>query len=297
MAYQEKLVRRLARELNAFDNLFYEIQNEPWADNHVMGDVINPYMRDHYRWPNAVEVPTGDAVAWQSRIARTITDEESRLPQRHLIAQNVANFRLPLRPSDLIPGVSIVNFHYAYPDAAIWNLPLGKVIGYDETGFAGREDATYRRQAWNFLFSGGALFNSLDYSFTVGREDGTDVTNKAPGGGSPALRRQLKVLGDLLNGLDLARLRPDRDFVKESPGVVTRVLSAPGREYALYLEGRAPTELLLDLPAGHWRAKWISPVNGAACASEELKHHSGLRRVSSPSFTESVALHILRLGD
>lgn len=170
-----------------------------------------------------------------------------------MIAQNIANFRLPIRPDDLAPGVGIVSFHYAYPEAATWNLPLGKVIGYDETGFAGRTDATYRRQAWNFLFSGGGLFNSLNYSFTVGHEDGTDVTNRVPGGGSPTPRKQLKVLSDFLHSFDLATLRPDGDFVKQSPGVAARVLSSPDQAYALYLEGRSPVELWLDLPARRWR--------------------------------------------
>lgn len=32
--------------MNAFDNLFFEIQNEPWADNHAMGDFINPYLSE-----------------------------------------------------------------------------------------------------------------------------------------------------------------------------------------------------------------------------------------------------------
>ena len=297
MAYQERLVRWLVRELNGFDNLFFEIQNEPWADHHVMGEVINPYMTERYRWPNAVEVTKAEAIAWQAVIARIITDEESRLPQRHLIAQNVANFRLPVRPSDLAPGISIVNFHYAYPEAATWNLPLGTVIGYDETGFAGRADATYSRQAWNFLFSGGALFNNLDYSFTVGHEDGTDTDNKAPGGGSPALRSRLKVLSKFLHSFDLARLRPDCDLVESSPGVVTRVLSSPGREYALYMEGRSPTDLSLDLPAGRWRAEWMNPVDGTVLQRVRLEHDGGLRRLTSPSFTESIALRIARVPD
>ena len=138
--YQENLVRHLVRELNAFDNLFFEIQNEPWADNHTMGDVINPYMTDNYRWPNAVEIPTTETVAWQAAIARIIADEQSRLPHKHLIAQNVANFRLPIRPDDLAPAAGIVNFHYAYPEAAAWNLSLPVILGYDEAGFAGRDD-------------------------------------------------------------------------------------------------------------------------------------------------------------
>ena len=74
MAYQEKLVRHLVRELNGFDNLFFEIQNEPWADNHVMGDVINPYMTENYAWPNAVEVTT-------ARVRR-LADRESRRSSR-----------------------------------------------------------------------------------------------------------------------------------------------------------------------------------------------------------------------
>jgi hypothetical protein len=284
-------------ELNESDNLSYEIQNEPWADNHVMGDVINPYLTDRHTFPNAVEITTADSIAWQAAIARIIAEEESRLPRRHLIAQNIANFRLPIRASDLAPGVSIVNFHYAYPEAAAWNPGLSTVVGYDETGFAGRDDATYRRQAWNFLLSGGGLFNSLDYSFTVGREDGTDTAKRASGGGGPALRRQLKVLGGFLHSFDLAELRPDNDFVKESPGVVVRVLSAPGRAYALYMEGRSPTQLGVELPRGPWHAEWIDPVDGTVLQQENLKHAGGPGHLSSPSFVESVALRVSRISD
>ena len=295
MGYQEKLVRWLVRELNAFDNFFFEIQNEPWADNHVMGDFINPYMTDKYGFPNAVEVTTTGSVVWQAQMAAVVADEESHFPHKHLIAQNVANFRLPIRLDDLAPGVSIVNFHYAYPEAVVWNLPLGKVIGYDESGFAGRADATYRRQAWNFLFSGGGLFNSLDYSFTIGQEDGTDVTNRAPGGGSPTLRRQLKVLSDFLHSFDLSKLHPDRGFVKHCPGAIARVLSSPGQAYALYLEGRAPVELQLDLPAGRWRAEWVNPVDGGILQRLDVDHAGTIQRLTSPSFTEFVALRITRL--
>lgn len=296
MAYQEKLVRHLVRELRDFDNLFFEIQNEPWADNHTMGDVINPYMTDYYRWPNAVEVTTPESIAWQTRIANVIASEELRLPRQHLIAQNVANFRLPLRPQDLAPTASIVNFHYAYPEAATWNLSFPMALGYDETGFAGRDDAFYRRQAWSFLFSGGALFNSLDYSFTVGREDGTDLTNKAPGGGSPTLRKQLKILSDFLHSFDLANLQPDSGFVKASPGVVARVLSHSGQAYAVYLEGRFPTELTLALPAGEWRIEWLNPPDGSRSKPEELKHAGGMHQLPSPVFQESTAVRIVRMG-
>jgi hypothetical protein len=294
-AVQESLTRWLVRELNGFDNLFYEIQNEPWADNHVPGEVINPYLLDRQAWPNAVEIPAAETVAWQRAIARVITDEESRLPNRHLIAQNVANFRLALNDGDLVPEASIVNFHYAYPEAAEWNRGLNRVIGCDETGFAGKDDAHYRRQAWRFMFSGGALFNNLDYSFTVGHEDGGDAANQAPGGGSPALRRQLKVLSDFLHGFDLARLYPDPLLVVRAPGVVTHVLSQPGKAHAIYVQGRGPTTLVLNLAAGSWTAEWVSVEDGRVLQRETVATQVGEAcALASPDFADAAAVRILR---
>lgn len=294
-AVQERLTRWLVRELNSFDNLFYEIQNEPWADNHTPGDVINPYLLDRQTWPNAVEVTTAEAVAWQRAIARAITDEESRLPQRHLIAQNVANFRLALRDDDLVPEAGILNFHYAYPEAVAWNRGLKRVIGNDETGFAGKADATYRRQAWNFVLSGGGLFNHLDYSFTVGHEDGTDTANQAPGGGSPALRRQLKMLSEFLHRFDLARLEPDPLLVARAPGVVGRVLSQPGKAHALYLQGRSPTTLSLHLAEGRWTAEWLAVEDGRLLKRETVTGKSKAPiEMAGPAFEDAVALRILR---
>ncbi len=35
LSYQEKMVRKIVRELNHFDNIYFEIQNEPWPDNPI----------------------------------------------------------------------------------------------------------------------------------------------------------------------------------------------------------------------------------------------------------------------
>lgn len=294
MGVQEKFVRWLVCELNGFDNLFYEIQNEPWADNHTMGSFINPYMTDHHCWPNAVEMTTPASVGWQRVIARTIVDEESRLPKKHLIAQNVANFRLAICDEDLVPEASILNFHYAYPEAVNWNRGLSRVIGCDETGCAGRDDATYRHQAWNFIFSGGALFNNLDYSFTVGHEDGQDLTNQAPGGGGLALRRQLKVLSDFLYRLDLAKLHPDSTTLQMASGVVVYGLSEPGRQYAFYLSGRAPTFLQLNLPTGTYEVHWMAVETGRFLAPQALQVRNHCAELQSPVFKDGIALHVIR---
>jgi hypothetical protein len=237
LAYQERYVRKLVHEANAFDNVTFEIQNEPWSDRPAAIPVIgsiNPFLQPPARenFPNASELADDLSLAWQAKVMEWINSEEAPLPNKHLIAQNYANFRQPIRK--LLPGVSIVNFHYAYPEAATWNYGLGKAISYDETGFMGREDDSYRRQAWNFMLSGGSIFDALDYSFSPGREDGTDNEPNGPGGGSATLRHQLRVLSDFLQSFSLVKLRPDAQTVKLAGGTVPRVLANPGHEYAMY---------------------------------------------------------------
>jgi len=119
IARQEALVRKLVAELAPFDNIFYEIQNEPWADRAELLDFIHPYlvredMKDEWRfWKNKVEGADAASRAWQARMVRVIRDVDGRLGVRHLVAQNYANFGYPLRDGD--PDVDIVNFHYAWP--------------------------------------------------------------------------------------------------------------------------------------------------------------------------------------
>lgn len=294
-AVQEAVTRWLVRELNEFDNLIYEIQNEPWADNSTRGEIIHPYWTAKAGFPNAVDIPRPEAVAWQRAIAQVIVDEESRLPNRHMIAQNIANFRLSVRDDDLVPESSILNFHYAMPEAAGWNRGLGRAIGCDETGFAGRKDDAYWRQAWRFLLNGGGLFNHLDYSFTVGHEDGSDTENEAPGGGSPSLRQRLRVLSEFLHGFDLARMRPDCTLTVRAPGVAVWALSDPGHAHAIYAEGRGPTTLRLNLAPGRWITEWFAVADGTPLSRAEIEVRAAEpAEVPSPPFAEAATLALRR---
>jgi hypothetical protein len=297
LGYQERYVRKIVGELKNYDNVFYEIQNEPWADHHIMGPYMNEYLDKQHSFPNAVEIPQQSAVAWQSRVANWIQQEESGLKEKHLIAQNIANFKLSVKPEDIAPGVSILNFHYAHPEAVQWNRGLGKLIGFDETGFAGRSDEVYRRQAWRFMMAGGGLFNHLDYSFTQGKEDGTDLEPNGPGGGSPALRKQLRALSTFLHSFNLAELKPDHTFLASSPGAECQVLSWPGKEYAVYGQGRLPVLLNIGkLPSGRYHAEWIHPVSGDAVARFEFRAGAGaagpLSFGTPPGLTNEFALRL-----
>jgi hypothetical protein len=294
LAHQEKYARKLVREANAFDNVIFEIQNEPWSDRTVLTDVINPYLRPPARdtYPNSVDLPDELAMAWQARAVEWISQEESSLPNRHLIAQNYSNFRLPVRK--LLPHVDVVNFHYAYPEAVSLNYGLGKAISYDETGFLGRDDDPYRRQAWNFLLSGGSTFGALDYSFTTGHEDGSFAEPNGPGGGSPALRHQLQILSQFLQSFSLIDLRPDARVVNHAAGATAHVLSNPGKQYAIYLDGIGPADLTLELPPGDYSSEWVNVQTGKIELWEKFSHKGGDKILISPGFQNGMALRLKR---
>lgn len=293
LAHQERYVRKLVQEANAYPNVILEIANEPWSDRAVLANVVNPYLfagRDQY--PNSVDLPDEMTMAWQRRVAEWIASEETKLANRHLIAQNCCNFVYPMR--ETIPGVSVLNFHYAYPEAAVLNYGLGKALSYDETGFLGREDEKYARQAWNFMLSGGGVFDHLDYSFSVGHEDGKDLEANGPGGGSPELRRRLRILSQFLRDLPLVDMAPDFDTVKRAGGVVTHMLSSRSGEYAIYLDGEGPAELTLKLPAGQYSASWIDVTSGARKNASSFRHAGGEKALKSPAFKSGLALRISR---
>ena len=149
LAVQEAMTRKVVTELNGFDNVYYEICNEPYFG--------------------------GVTVAWQAHLAEVIAAAEAALPKVHLISQNIANGTEQVTDPD--PHVSLLNFHYASPPEAVGlNYGLHRAIGDNETGFQGTGDTHYRMEGWEFLLAGGGLYNHLDYSFTVGHEDGTFPT-------------------------------------------------------------------------------------------------------------------------
>lgn len=264
LPFQKALARKCAEELATFDNVFFEIVNEPYN-----GDI---------------------PLAWQSLIINELVSTEISLPRPHLIAQNIANYDSVI--TNPHPAVSIFNFHYAYPNASLANQGLNRVIGDDETGFAGTTDFPYRREAWEFMLAGGGLFDHLDFTFTMEREDGI-ASPPAPGGGGPAIRRQLGVLRWLIEELPLIRCTPQTGFITGGvpPGGAVQVLGVPGEAYLVYVRGGTQANLVTNLPAGTYRGRWIDPRSSAVSSRlAEFTHTGGSRTLSSPAYGEDMVL-------
>jgi hypothetical protein len=280
LTFQEAMVRKVVAELKDFDNLYYEVMNEPYVG----------------------KVP----LSWQNRMIDVIVAAQREVGDRHLISVNVANGTEKVHNPH--SAVSIFNFHYAWPpDAVAMNYALDRVIGENETGIVGGSDFYFRREGWAFILAGGGLYNNLDYSFTVGHEDGTyQYPPTQPGGGSAALRKQLRILSDFMHGFDFIRMKPAPQTIRsELPaGVAAFVLSEPGKQYAVYLcrtekaepSRGAAVELSLDLPRGRYRIEWLSPARGTVDAEDAIDHAGGERRFSTPAFAGDVALRVVRSG-
>ncbi len=264
---QEQVVRKIVSACREFDNLYFEVCNEPYFG--------------------------GVRTEWQDRIVEVIHDAERDMPRGHLISMNYANGSKKIeRPN---PGVSIFNFHYCSPpDAVAQNSGLKCVIGENETGFKGSGDDTYRMEGWDFILAGGGLYDNLDYSFTVSNPDGTRVGYSAPGGGSATLRKQLQTLHDFINGFDVVRMKPDNSIIKTAlpKGTTARALAEPGKQYAIYIRGGKQIDLKLELAAGNYDVRWIDPVSGKAIAGSPIRSAGGVETIVSPVFANDIALSV-----
>ena len=268
LAVQDAMVRRIVGRLKDFDNVYYEICNEPYFG--------------------------GVTLQWQAHIAETIAKAEANFKAKHLIAQNIANKHKKI--TDPNPRVSIFNFHYAKPPTAVTdNYGLNRAIGDDETGFAGSEPKPYRLEGWDFIIAGGAVYSNLDYSFSAGHEDGTAKIN-APGGGGPVLHKQVKILSDFINGFDFIKMKPDDSVIKGgTPDKATaRALVQKGRAYAIYINGGSEVQLQVELPKGKYRADWVNTKTGKIDKKETFDHPGGNRTLKSQNYKNDIALRILR---
>lgn len=269
LAVQEQLVVKLVTELNQFDNLIIEICNEPYFG--------------------------GVTMDWQHHIASLIERTERTLPNKHLISQNIANDSAVI--ANPYPAVSVFNFHYATPPTAVkQNYGLNKVIGDNETGFRGTADSTYRKEGWEFILAGGALYNNLDYSFVAGYEDGSFTYHREqPGGGSAALRQQLSYLRKFIDGFDFIAMTPDHDFrvnAKTKPRV--HLLSEKGKQYAAYFLHGEQVTLSFPLARGSYDYSWIDPATGNTVSKGTKKHPGGECNLESPVYEFDVALRMTR---
>lgn len=252
---QEAYCRKLVRELNRHPNVILNLCNEPWFYNQEK--------------PGFASQPPPKVKAWIERVSEWVANEELRLPQKHLMSVDITNQGSVITASDLkryFSRISVFNVHYdANAEILRTNPNIDRLLAFNETGFNGTADDNYRTQGWTFLLSGGGLYGNLDFSFTVGHEDGTATprfTGNYNCGGSTSLRSQLRILLEFMKSLPLEKMQPDNSIVVGGADSWS-ALAGPRQAFAVWFPGEGPIAPLIAVPPGEWRAEWVDILSGA----------------------------------
>ena len=242
LAVQEAVARQIVEAVAGFDNVYIEICNEPYATQRA----------------RRLAAPHGDGASARGGDASAAGPDlaERRQPRAAggRSAPGHLDLQLPLR------------------DAAgrgRLECPPRRRDRRQRDRLPRHGGRAYRTEAWDFILAGGGLYNNLDYSFTVGHEDGTFVfPSTQPGGGGVALRRQLGILRQFIDRFDLLKVRPAPELVVGGvpDGGSVQVLAQGDDAFGVYL--RRQTEPVVVLRA----------VDGRARAARE-RHVSDSRHV------------------
>jgi hypothetical protein len=305
-------VRRIVEETNGYDNVIYEICNEPGAFT------SNP------AYPTPAEVDE-----WQMALAAVIREAEAGLPDRHLIASQQAFIYDPFaQPADQALDdldLDVVNIHplpntthrgraydmgefmsktlclRAVRDFCVATAGERKPINLDEDNVASiYRDAEgwtiHRKRAWVTLM-GGCHYDYIDFSIQPWLETGTPESQAH-------IRAWMGHLSRFIHSLDLSRARVLPGWLTTQPQhTVESVLAVEGEQYRVYLAdereldepgagGPIGGEIAFDLPLGRWAASCYSPTTGAWSPAMPLE--GGAARLGLPEFTDDLALRIVR---
>jgi|GEM_PF-245363 len=298
MAAQEAAVRRIVNELNEFDNLYFEVLNEPfWNEPGVKDD---------------------QEIAFQNRMLQVLRESEATLPNKHLVAHN-----FPQQADAMSPGFDMINEHYPLavavqgPNPAIAGAEAllrdhyqrERILALDETD---TDTALQTRlESWMFLLGGGGIYNGLDVPYFVySTQDETGDTELGRN-----FRKGVTNIGSYMDNLNLVALRRDFTWITGGlpAGATLQCMASPGQQYVAYFhhgQHDAPAGLsykpidganhvisaTVFLPAGSWRAVWTRPSDLAVLRTEVFTHTGGSRTLAAVTYQEDVALRIDRTG-
>jgi len=307
---QQRYVRKVVQEVNQYDNIYFEICNEPFAD--IGGRATNR-----------------EVEKWQVAVRDLIREEDTKLPKRHLIFQ--MQIYRGYHGDQLDPlldnkEVSAVNVHLGsvwchgkmYPlgrgfeyDVGLqglhylwtsWHHEASKPLVMDEDNVASgylRDKAwtIHRKRAWTIVFSGGH-YDMIDFSIQVGgQERGTPESREK-------IRSWMKHLSEFIHSLDFVHSRPLRDFPAAKPEGTNAATLAIGKgEWVVYLaDSREINEfeygsprsgkLVLPSPEGRYEARLYSPEKGEYIEDGIQLSSNGKATLMLKSFTHDIVVHV-----
>jgi hypothetical protein len=305
-------VRKIVQETASYENVYYEICNEPGGG--VAGHVT----------PAEVD-------AWQMEIAKTIREEMTRAGREHLIFGSEAftytpEFKQGLDATFDSTMVDVVNVHplpntvlgeKAYQlgnfmskelqlrelnafARASWSRKKPVVWDEDNCATMFRDEVSWtihRKRAWTALLSG-AHYDMIDFSIQNGLETGTPEAQRM-------LRTWLKNLSEFFASIDFIHASAAVDWVSDLPQhVVATTFAVKGKDYVAYLadarevsDATASSQIRsrakVSLPVGKYELRAYSPVDGTDRAITDLAGGQAAA-VDLPPFRHDLTIRAVR---
>ena len=305
---QTAYARKIIEETSQYDNVYYEICNEP-------GGGI------------AGHATPADVDAWQEEMARVMRDEMNRLKRPHLLSGQqaftyAAKNAFPMDATFAGKTFDIVNDH-PLPNTlfdnhvfemgnfmskelmlngigtfcrAAYSRPKPTVMDEDNTASLYRDTTgwtIHRKRAWTSLLSG-CHYDYIDFSITVGSESGT-ATSKL------GIRTWMQYLSEFTASYDLIHSKPDASWIKEYPEhLFPSALSNSMHDYVAYLAdarelsdpeagGSIGGSISLTLPSGNYDVSLYSPTSGES--SPAIRVQGGApSQIALPDFKQDIVI-------
>lgn len=294
---EDDYVRKIVQEVSAFDNIIFEICDEPLLNG----------------------TPIEMAGAWIRHTINVIKEAESPLTGKHIIAQQIEGpVGGPVDLSDY-PDISLIVAQYDWAagdqmggmQALDRKYQSNKAIELNETDYYpawyGKNNdkvAASRVEAWEFVVGGGAGFNQLNGIYTVRNPGGLTDDNAK-------ICKALQSLGKFMHSFDFIRMQPDKSFVLSGipKEVFWRGMSEKGKQYSLYLHhsvrkressydvnpGNYQDKFVMSFPEGKYIAEWINPQNGDIIGKRKFTVNKDNQTLKSPEYSVDIALRIVRI--
>ncbi len=294
--YQSAYIRKITTVLNQFDNVIFDICDEPSLQG-LPGGGVNFL-------PDSLVAP------WIEKMKDAFLEAERILPRKHLLGQTVQNLSPDLSAEAWCEWLAA---EYVKPaeKALTLDYKCNKPIINVESNYYGMSltknayDAdAVRLEGWWFMLGGGAGCINLNGEFFRGNEMGGLTTQTL-------IIPQKKVLKDFMNSLDLKGLSRYSDFTLTAKEARCNILAEPGKLYALYLfhgdfEGEwgahfipqkgnyCDTLTFNNVPAGTYLIEWTDPVTGEVLASEDITTGGGNLVIVTPEYSLDIAMRMIR---
>ena len=315
-------VRKIVEETNRYDNVIYEICNEPGGS----------------AWPGVATVE--EVNAWQTALIDLVRQREASLPNQHLIAgQEAFAYSLPDESQRSGPDVhqfadgsfdtmdfDVVNMH-PLSNMILWDkhYHLGqfmsaqlslralrqycrdiyrerKPFNLDEDNCASQYKdrhgwTIHRKRAWTTLFGGGH-YDMIDFSIINYCETGTPESQRC-------LRSWMQHLSEFIHSFDLVRSRPlELEMSGVPDSVVASAFGVPREDTAVYFADAreladpghgepVKLDLTINLEAGEYEVHTMSPTSGGCSPSLYMQGGSRVP-LRLPPFTHDLVVRITR---